>query len=85
MYWKLERATLTAVYARLLNPGVRLNNVGVDIVQGIGVDEICSADEILDKYGKVSFDIIISTEMLEHVKDWRKVVSNFRMSVKGTA
>ncbi len=52
--------------------------VGVDIVQGIGVDEICSADEILDKYGKVSFDIIISTEMLEHVKDWRKVVSNFK-------
>ena len=52
--------------------------VGVDIVQGTGVDEICSADEIVNKYGKESFDIIISTEMLEHVKDWKKVISNFK-------
>lgn len=52
--------------------------VGVDIVQGIGVDKICSAEEILNKYGKESFDIIISTEMLEHVKDWKKAISNFK-------
>jgi SAM-dependent methyltransferase len=52
--------------------------VGVDIVQGIGVDEICSTDEIVNKFGKESFDIIISTEMLEHVKDWKKAISNFK-------
>lgn len=41
--------------------------VGVDIVDGPGVDVVCSADQLIDKFGPLSFDVVISTEMLEHV------------------
>ena len=52
--------------------------VGVDIEKGPGVDVVCNAEELLDKFEKNSFDIVISTELLEHVKDWRKAISNIK-------
>ena len=52
--------------------------VGVDIIDGPGVDLVCPAEKIIEKFGKESFDIVISTEMLEHVRDWRKVISNIK-------
>jgi SAM-dependent methyltransferase len=52
--------------------------IGVDIKKGPGVDVVCSAETILDVFGIKSFDIVISTELLEHVRDWRKVVSNIK-------
>jgi SAM-dependent methyltransferase len=52
--------------------------IGVDIAKGLGVDIVCGAEEITKKFGKKSFDIVISTELLEHVRDWKKVVSNIK-------
>jgi len=52
--------------------------VGVDIVEGSGVDVVCRAEDIVEKFGKERFDIVISTELLEHVRDWRLVVSNIK-------
>lgn len=52
--------------------------IGIDIESGKGVDIICNAEDLIEKFGKESFDIVISTELLEHVKDWKKVINNIK-------
>jgi len=52
--------------------------IGVDIQMGPGVDEICNACDIASHFGQGQFDLLISTELLEHVRDWKKVISNFK-------
>lgn len=52
--------------------------VGIDIEEGPGVDLVCGVDEALERFGKERFDAVVSTEMLEHVPDWRKAVSNIK-------
>ena len=58
-----------------LSPG---RYIGVDIQMGPGVDEICDVYEILEKYGQNKFDLLIATELIEHIRDWRKAVRNFK-------
>ncbi len=52
--------------------------VGVDIEKGPGVDVVCNAEDLLEVFGRNSFDVVISTELLEHVKDWKKVISSIK-------
>jgi SAM-dependent methyltransferase len=56
--------------------------IGIDIVSGPGVDEICSAENLIKKFGEQNFDILISMEVLEHVNDWQRVISNFKRAIK---
>lgn len=56
--------------------------IGVDISTGLYVDEVLCAENILSRFGRESFDVIITTEMVEHVKDWRIVMSNLKNVLK---
>ncbi len=49
--------------------------VGVDQVDGPGVDLVMSAEMLVDRLGRGVYDIVISTEMLEHVQDWRPCIA----------
>jgi SAM-dependent methyltransferase len=54
---------------------------GVDLVDGPGVDVVCDAVELIDRFGAERWDVVVCTEMLEHVWDWRRVVSNLKRSL----
>jgi SAM-dependent methyltransferase len=51
---------------------------GVDIEPGPRVDIVCDATGVLELFGPESFDIVISTELHEHVRDWRTVINNMK-------
>jgi len=48
--------------------------LGVDIVAGGGVDVLASADQLVHEFGRNAFDVVISTEMLEHADDWQAAI-----------
>jgi 2-polyprenyl-3-methyl-5-hydroxy-6-metoxy-1,4-benzoquinol methylase len=62
----------------LVKPYHPAEYIGVDIVEGPGVDIICKAENILERFGKESFDIVIATELLEHIRDWRDGIRNIK-------
>jgi SAM-dependent methyltransferase len=56
--------------------------LGVDIRPGPSVDEVCDAGALVARYGERAFDIVATTEMLEHVQHWRAAVSNMKRVLK---
>lgn len=79
------------VGSRYVNGGVRhliekicspKEYIGVDMQEGKGVDFVVPAEESLDYFGEESFDVVITTEMLEHVQDWRLVIGNLKKIVR---
>ena len=51
--------------------------VGVDIEDGPDVDLVCSASDLIERFPE-GFDVVVTTEMLEHVEDWRSAVGNLK-------
>lgn len=49
---------------------------GVDASAGDGVDQVLDCTRLVDEFGAGSWDVVVSTEMLEHVEDWRACVRN---------
>ena len=56
--------------------------LGVDMKRGPSVNVVCRAEDLTRNFQKESFDFLLSTEMLEHVRNWKLVVSNFKNIVK---
>lgn len=56
--------------------------IGVDIEPGSRVDLVCDAVDLVRMFGAERFDVALSTEMVEHVPDWRSVMSNFKRVLK---
>ena len=52
--------------------------VGVDLEPGAGVDLVLDASELITRLGQERFDVVIATEMIEHVRDWRHIVSTMK-------
>jgi len=51
---------------------------GVDIKPGKGVDQVCRAENLVRRFGNSSFDVIICTELVEHIRNWKTAISNFK-------
>jgi SAM-dependent methyltransferase len=59
-----------------------LSYIGVDVSSGKYVDMIVPAEKLVEKFGENAFDVVISTEMLEHVFDWKTVIDNLKRILK---
>lgn len=56
--------------------------VGIDVETGKHVDLVLPAERIVNHFGISSFDVVVATELLEHVVDWRLVVYNIKTILK---
>jgi len=48
--------------------------LGVDISEGPGVDMVCNVADLPGRFPD-GFDLVVSTEMLEHVEDWKAAIA----------
>lgn len=69
----------SAAIRSIVNQWEPASYTGVDLQAGPGVDIVAAAEDLLSCLGTERFDVVISTEMLEHVRDWKRVVHNLKM------
>jgi SAM-dependent methyltransferase len=82
----LRGASILEVGSRDVNGSIRPSieafhpsrYLGVDLQAGPLVDEICDVVDLVTRFGLAAFQVVISTEMLEHVFDWRAAVQNLK-------
>jgi SAM-dependent methyltransferase len=56
--------------------------VGVDFAAGPGVDVVGDAGDLVALFSRDRFDVVVSTEMLEHARDWRGAVRSMKRVLK---
>jgi 2-polyprenyl-3-methyl-5-hydroxy-6-metoxy-1,4-benzoquinol methylase len=56
--------------------------IGLDIEVAPRVDEVLDARHLIRRFGRDSLDAVISTELLEQVRDWRATATNMKAVLK---
>lgn len=56
--------------------------IGIDQGHGPCVDMVINAGDVAKVFGNDRFDIVVSTEMLEHAEDWKSAVIAMKSAVK---
>ncbi|BDR91654.1 methyltransferase domain-containing protein [Vulcanisaeta souniana] len=56
--------------------------VGIDLEPGLFVDVVTPAEFMVNVFGVNRFDVVVSTELLEHVRNWRVVVNAMKLVLK---
>ncbi len=56
--------------------------IKTDYEDGENVDLVLNANTIVEHFGEASFDTLLSFEMLEHVEDWKTVITNMKRIIK---
>lgn len=56
--------------------------IGTDIQKGKGVDLVIAAEKLYRIYPESLFDLIVSTETLEHIKLWKQAIINMKLLLK---
>lgn len=56
--------------------------LGVDMRLGPGVDMMVNVYELESHFGFETQDVVINTEMLEHVVDWKEAINNMKNVLK---
>jgi len=56
--------------------------ISTDLFEGRGVDQVCDAVDLVKTFGASKWDCVVSTEVLEHVRDWQAVISNYKRLLK---
>lgn len=52
--------------------------IGIDFQKGKDVDLVLLVDHLTQYFGLDRFDVVVSTEMLEHAQDWRQAVRQMK-------
>lgn len=66
----------------IIEPFAPSEYIGVDIAHGKGVDSLCHVEDLVCHFFQDSFDIVIATELLEHVYNWKAAISNIKTVCK---
>jgi len=56
--------------------------MGIDLIDDPSVDRVMNADDVVEVFGKESFDIVLSMEMMEHTRNWRRSLSGLKQVCK---
>jgi len=56
--------------------------LGTDMQEGPNVDVVCTGEELPEKIGRESCDLLICTEVLEHVEHWFEFVRSIWSTIK---
>lgn len=56
--------------------------IGVDIEEGPGVDQIADAERLLEVFERERFDVLLSTETVEHIRDWPAAFTQMLGAIK---